>query len=180
MQISTTTQEHVVLVNEQDDVLGSMEKLEAHRKGALHRAFSVFLFDAGGRLLMQQRAANKYHSALLWTNTCCSHPRPGESLETAAKRRLQEEMGMDAHVKHRFSFIYNATFENGLQEHELDHVFFGRANGLPAPDPDEVNAWRFVEMDVLRTEMERSPEQFTAWLHHCWPMLMVALLAERA
>ena len=98
----------------------------------------------------------------------------------AAKRRLKEEMGMDADIRHRFSFIYKAKFGNGLQEHELDHVYFGRANGSPAPDPDEVSAWRFVEMDALQTEMERSPEQFTAWLHHCWPMLMVALLAERA
>ncbi len=180
MEISTTTQERVVLVNEQDDVLGTMEKLEAHRKGLLHRAFSVFLFDDEGRLLLQQRAATKYHSALLWTNTCCSHPRPGESLETAAKRRLKEEMGIDAEIRHRFSFIYNATFDNGLQEHELDHVFFGRVNGPPSPDPDEVNAWRFVEMGELQKDMERTPEEYTAWLHHCWPMLMVALLAERA
>lgn len=180
MEISTATREYVVLVNEQDDDLGTMEKLEAHRKGALHRAFSVFLFDDEGRLLLQQRAASKYHSALLWTNTCCSHPRPGESLEAAAKRRLKEEMGMDADIRHRFSFIYKATFDNGLQEHELDHVYFGRVNSLPAPDPDEVCAWRFVGMDVLQKEMERSPEQFTAWLHHSWPMLMVALLAERA
>ncbi|HRH69838.1 MAG TPA: isopentenyl-diphosphate Delta-isomerase [Flavobacteriales bacterium] len=180
MESGITTQEHVVLVNEQDEVLGTMEKLEAHRTGALHRAFSVFLFDDEGRLLLQQRAASKYHSALLWTNTCCSHPRLDESLEMAAKRRLAEEMGMDADLEHRFSFIYNATFENGLQEHELDHVFFGRASGPPQPDPSEVNAWRFVGIDVLRTEMERSPAQFTAWLHHCWPMLMAALVAERA
>lgn len=180
MERSTTTEEYVMLVNEQDEVLGTMEKLEAHHKGALHRAFSVFLFDDEGRLLMQQRAANKYHSALLWTNTCCSHPRPGESLEAAAKRRLQEEMGIDADVEHRFSFIYNATFENGLQEHELDHVFFGRAKATPAPDPDEVNAWRFVEMGELQKEMERTPDEYTAWLHHCWPMLMGALQAIKA
>jgi len=180
MEASTTTQEHVVLVNEQDDVLGTMEKLEAHRQGALHRAFSVFLFDDQGRLLMQQRAATKYHSALLWTNTCCSHPRPGESLEAGAKRRLVEEMGMDADVRHRFRFIYNARFENGLQEHELDHVFFGHAIGTPSPDPDEVCDWRFVEMAALQLEMERHPEQFTAWLHHCWPLLLDALRAERA
>ena len=180
MEISKTAQEHVVLVNEQDEVLGTMEKLEAHRKGALHRAFSVFLFDDEGRLLMQQRAANKYHSALLWTNTCCSHPRPGESLEAAAQRRLREEMGMDTVIHHRFSFTYNATFDNGLQEHELDHVFFGRANGKPVPDPEEVNAWRFVEMADLQMELERSPERFTAWLHHCWPLLLETLRAERA
>lgn len=180
MEISTTTQEHVVLVNEQDDVLGTMEKLEVHRKGALHRAFSIFLFDDEGRLLMQQRAASKYHSALLWTNTCCSHPRPEEPLEMAAKRRLQEEMGIGTDLQHRFSFIYKAAFGNGLQEHELDHVFFGRTNDIPSPDLDEVQAWRFVEMAALKLEMERAPEQFTAWLHHCWPMLMEALRTERA
>lgn len=180
METSTDLQEYVILVNERDEALGTMEKLEAHRKGALHRAFSIFLFDGEGRLLMQQRAANKYHSALLWTNTCCSHPRSGESLEMAAKRRLEEEMGIDADVRHRFSFIYKATFGNGLQEHELDHVFLGRTNHTPAPDPDEVYDWRFVEMAALQLEMERSPEQFTAWLHHCWPMLMEALRTERA
>lgn len=180
MKIGLDTQEFVVLVNEQDDEVGTMEKLEAHRRGALHRAFSVFLFDDEGRLLMQQRAANKYHSALLWTNTCCSHPRHGESLEAAAKRRLKEEMGIDTDVKRRFSFIYNAAFENGLQEHELDHVLFGRINATPTPDPSEVKAWRFMDMSELQLEMERHPGRFTAWLHHCWPMLMDALRAERS
>lgn len=180
METSTAIQEYVILVNERDEALGTMEKLEAHHKGELHRAFSIFLFDGEGRLLMQQRAANKYHSALLWTNTCCSHPRPGEPLEMAAQRRLQEEMGIGTDLHHRFSFIYKAAFGNGLQEHELDHVFFGRTNDTPAPDPHEVYDWRFVEMAALQVEMERAPEQFTAWLHHCWPMLVEALRIERA
>ncbi|MBX2971758.1 MAG: isopentenyl-diphosphate Delta-isomerase [Flavobacteriales bacterium] len=163
--------EHVILVNEQDDVLGAMEKHEAHRRGVLHRAFSIFLFDAEGRVLLQQRAADKYHSASLWTNTCCSHPRPGEDTAAAATRRLKEEMGMDARLEHRFTFTYRADVGHALTEHELDHVFFGPARGTPTPDPTEVQDWRYVEVEALSAEIAAHPERFTAWLRICWPLV---------
>lgn len=166
------TEEQVVLVNERDEELGTMGKLEAHQKGALHRAFSVFLFDREGRLLLQRRAHGKYHSAGLWTNTCCSHPRLGESLEAAAQRRLREEMGIEGRLAHRFSFIYKAGFDNGLQEHELDHVFFGRHDGEPHPDPEEVAEWKRVPVQELDAEMKAHPERFTVWLRDCWPRIL--------
>ena len=174
------THEEVVLVNERDEAIGTMEKQEAHRKGLLHRAFSIFLFDAEGRLLLQQRAAEKYHSASLWTNTCCSHPRPGEELALAAARRLHEEMGQTAVLEPRFTFTYRAEVGNGLIEHELDHVFFGRATTDPVPDPAEVQAWRYVDMDELRLEMETYPERFTTWLRICLPLVSEQLFTERA
>lgn len=160
--------EHVTLVNELDQELGTMEKLEAHRHGVLHRAFSVFLWDSEGCLLLQRRALDKYHSAGLWTNTCCSHPRPGEALEVAALRRLQEEMGVACPIEHRFSFVYRAAFTNGLTEHELDHVFFGRFDGTPQPDRTEVMDWRYVDIAALDVELSTHPERFTVWLRECW------------
>jgi isopentenyl-diphosphate Delta-isomerase len=166
------TEEQVVLVNERDEELGTMGKLEAHQKGALHRAFSVFLFDREGRLLLQRRASGKYHSAGLWTNTCCSHPRQGETLEAAAQRRLREEMGIEGHLEHRFSFIYKAGFDNGLHEHELDHVFFGRSDATPSPDPEEVAEWKRVPVQELDAEMKAHPERFTVWLRDCWPRIL--------
>lgn len=172
--------ENVILVNEQDEMLGTMEKYEAHRRGLLHRAFSIFLFDAEGRLLLQQRAATKYHSASLWTNTCCSHPRPGETIDQAAMRRLREEMGLSAELEQRFTFTYKAEMGNGLIEHELDHVFFGRTNATPRPDPAEVHDWRYVQVDELGSELETHPERYTAWLHICWPRVCDQLLKKRA
>jgi isopentenyl-diphosphate delta-isomerase len=171
--------EKLVLVNERDEELGTMGKLEAHKSGALHRAFSIFLFDGEGRLLLQQRAPGKYHSAGLWTNTCCSHPRQGETLDAAAHRRLQEEMGIDASLEHRFSFIYRAHFENGLQEHEFDHVFFGRFDGVPDPDLDEVSAWRYVRVNELDDEIRMYPDRFTVWLRDCWPRIMQEIDRDR-
>jgi isopentenyl-diphosphate delta-isomerase len=168
MHAMNGTQEQVVLVNELDEELGTMGKLQAHEQGALHRAFSVFLFDQEGRLLLQKRAAGKYHSAGLWTNTCCSHPRPGEDLLIAAGRRLREEMGIETRLEHRFSFIYHGTFDNGLQEHELDHVFFGRWSGPVQPDPTEVGAWEYVETSRLSEELRRHPDRYTIWLRACW------------
>jgi isopentenyl-diphosphate Delta-isomerase len=165
-------EEQVVLVNEHDEELGTMGKLEAHKKGVLHRAFSIFLFDGEGRLLLQQRAQGKYHSAGLWTNTCCSHPRQGETLQSAAHRRLQEEMGIDVLLEHRFSFIYQAHFDNGLQEHELDHVFFGNFDGIPIPNPAEVSAWRYATVNELDDEIRTYPDRFTAWLRDCWPRIL--------
>ncbi|MEO8590693.1 MAG: isopentenyl-diphosphate Delta-isomerase [Flavobacteriales bacterium] len=173
-------EEQVVLVNEQDEVLGTMGKLEAHEKGVLHRAFSVFIFDQAGRLLLQRRASDKYHSAGLWTNTCCSHPRPGEELGTAGQRRLQEEMGIDCPLTARFHFIYRASFENGLHEFELDHVLFGQHDGPPDPDPREVQEWRYVDLDELSGELNRTPERFTAWLITCWPRVAALREMQRA
>ncbi len=172
-------EEQVVLVNERDEQIGTMGKLQAHLTGSLHRAFSVFLFDRKGRLLMQQRAAGKYHSAGLWTNTCCSHPRPGEALEAAARRRSQEEMGIATDLQHRFSFIYKASFENGLHEHELDHVFFGVTDREPVPDPEEVSAWRWMGVDDLNDELKKDPEQFTVWLRDCWPRIILEIERDR-
>ena len=168
-------EELVLLVNERDEPVGTMGKLRAHQEGALHRAFSVFLFDDAGRLLLQRRAAGKYHSPGLWTNTCCSHPRPDEAVADAARRRLMEEMGIDTAVEHRFSFLYRAGFENGLIEHELDHVFFGRWNGDARPNPDEVDEWTYIHLDELDAELTRHPERYTAWLRICWEQVREAL-----
>jgi len=155
--------EEVVLVNEQDEAVGTMEKLEAHQKGMLHRAISVFIFDRQGRLLLQQRAAHKYHSAGLWTNTCCSHPAPEETAADAAHRRLKEEMGLQTPLTFAFTFRYQATFDNGLTEHELDHVFIGYTDELPIPNPGEVAAYRWVDRAAIEHETRLYPERYTAW-----------------
>ncbi len=168
MSIKTAIEERVVLVNEHDEDLGTMGKLKAHQIGALHRAFSVFLFDEKGRLMVHQRADDKYHSPGLWTNTCCSHPRPDESVLDAAQRRLIEEMGIDTPLEQKFSFVYKAEFENGLTEHELDHVLFGFWSGGAKPDPREAQDWKYITLDELDADMERDPEKFTIWLRTCW------------
>lgn len=155
--------ERVVLVDPDDRPLGSAPKLEAHRSGVLHRAFSVFLFDDEGRLLLQQRAHTKYHGGGLWANTCCGHPRPDEPTEAAAARRLREEMGLGAVLTHAGSFLYRAEVEHGLTEHELDHVFVGRTDGDPQPDPAEVAGWRWLRPEELRGEIARDPARFTVW-----------------
>lgn len=171
-------EESVVLVDPDDNEVGTMAKLQAHVEGRLHRAFSVFLFDADGRLLMQRRATGKYHSAGLWTNTCCSHPRPGEPVLAAAKRRLQEEMGISAPLTAGFTFTYRAEFSNGLIEHELDHVLFGTWSGPVAPDPAEVSEWRYATLEELDADLRACPERYTAWLHVCWPRVREHLRAE--
>lgn len=154
----------VILVDENDNQTGTAGKMEAHLNGGrLHRAFSVIITDSRGRIMLQKRAATKYHSQGLWTNTCCSHPEPGESTEDAAHRRLKEEMGFDASLKEEFSFIYRATLDTGLTEHEYDHVFTGTFDGIPVCDPNEVEDWRFVEPEDLRRDMERRPEMFSEW-----------------
>jgi isopentenyl-diphosphate delta-isomerase len=156
-------QEEVVLVNEKDEELGTMEKLEAHQKGALHRAFSIFIFNSKNELLLQKRASSKYHSGGLWTNTCCSHPRPGEDLLTAANRRLQEEMGLSCELTHRFIFIYKAPFSNGLTEHELDHVYTGQTDNLPSINTNEVDEFRYISISELKKNIKDNPQSFTEW-----------------
>lgn len=153
----------VVLVDSGDRVVGTAGKLDAHRTGALHRAFSVFVFDAAGSLLLQQRARGKYHSGGLWTNTCCGHPRPGEATPAAAARRLREEMGITCAFRDAGWFLYRADVGGGLVEHELDHVFVGRSDQEPRPAPAEVAGWRRVAPGALRIELDRAPTRFTAW-----------------
>lgn len=164
----STMQGAVILVNEQDEVQGTMEKMRAHQEGVLHRAFSVFLFNERGELLLHQRAATKYHSPGAWTNTCCSHPIPGESTVDAAHRRLREELGMDCPLEHAFSFLYRADVGNGLTEHELDHVFLGRYDGPLSPEPDEIAAVRWISPEELSKELDQDPLRFTPWLAICW------------
>lgn len=156
-------EEFVVLVDQDDQKLGLMEKQQAHVAGLLHRAFSVFVFNSRGELMIQQRAASKYHSPTLWTNTCCSHPRDNETYEQAAHRRLEEEMGFDCELEYKFNFIYKAHLENDLIEHELDHVFIGTFDDEPKLNPDEVMAYRWVELDDLKKDMEKNPQNYTAW-----------------
>ncbi|WGH75896.1 isopentenyl-diphosphate Delta-isomerase [Tenacibaculum tangerinum] len=155
--------EHVILVDEQDNPIGVMEKLEAHEKALLHRAFSVFVFNDKNELMLQQRAAEKYHSPLLWTNTCCSHQRAGESNIEAGKRRLQEEMGFSCELEEVFSFIYKAPFDNGLTEHELDHVMVGRYNDEPMVNPEEVASYKWMPLEEVKNDIENHPESYTAW-----------------
>lgn len=142
-----------------------MEKMEAHLRGVLHRAVSVFVFDSAGRMLLQRRAAAKYHSGGLWSNSCCSHPRPGERTADAAIRRLQEELGFRCPLEHAFSFVYRADVGGGLIEHEFDHVFLGRFDGEPVPDPAEVEGWRWTDPAEVAAEMEAHPDRFTYWFH---------------
>lgn len=156
-------EDEVILVDEADRPVGTAPKMRAHREGALHRALSVFVFNSRGELLLQRRAAGKYHSAGLWTNTCCSHPRPGEETADAARRRLEEEMGLSTSLTPLFTFTYRSRFEDGLWEHEVDHVFLGRSDQDPAPDPAEVGEWRWVRPESLVREMERDPGHFTVW-----------------
>lgn len=159
---STKENEYVVLVNEQDEEIGVREKLQAHLDGALHRAFSVFVFNSRGDLLLQRRHPAKYHSGGLWSNTCCSHPRPGEFVGAAADRRLFEEMGFRCDLTHGFSFIYRSRLED-LYEHEYDHVFIGRYDGQPVPNAAEVSEWRWVDAATVRHEVAACPEQYTYW-----------------
>lgn len=155
--------EYVILVDEKDQEIGQMEKMEAHEKGLLHRAFSVFLFNDKNELLLQQRAWTKYHSGGLWTNTCCSHPRTGETILQASQRRLMEEMGVSAQMKPEFSFIYRAELNNNLTEHELDHVVIGSFSGAPKINPEEVEAWKYMAMSDIQKEIKEFPEKYTAW-----------------
>jgi isopentenyl-diphosphate delta-isomerase len=156
-------EEQVVLVDARDNELGTAPKLKAHVDGSLHRAISVFIFNSAGEMLLQQRSAGKYHSPGLWTNACCTHPRPGEKPHQAAIRRLREEMGIATELAYTFSFIYKVRLGNDLWEHELDHVFVGTLDEDPTPSAEEVAAWRWVAPAELREELARSPRSFTAW-----------------
>ncbi len=156
-------EENVILVDENDNQIGTMPKMEAHEKAVLHRAFSVFIMNDKGETMLQQRAADKYHSPLLWTNTCCSHQRVGESNIEAGKRRLQEEMGFVAELDELISFIYKAPFDNGLTEHEFDHVMIGNFDGVPNINPDEVAAWKWMKPEAVKADIKSFPELYTAW-----------------
>ncbi|MBA3682996.1 MAG: isopentenyl-diphosphate Delta-isomerase [Bacteroidetes bacterium] len=156
-------QEEVILVDELDIPIGKMEKIEAHQKGILHRAFSVFIFNSNGDLLLQQRALHKYHSAGLWTNTCCSHPRPNEDTLAAANRRLKEEMGITAKLEHKTQFIYKTVFDNNLTEHEFDHVFFGNNNQTPEINPVEVENYAWVSTEKIMADIAENPSKYTSW-----------------
>jgi len=155
--------EHVVLVDEHDNAIGTMEKLEAHQKGILHRAFSILLFNSKGELLLQKRSSLKYHSSGLWTNTCCSHPLPDEPTQQAARRKLKQEMGIDLQTEFAYKFIYKANLDKGLVEHELDHVFIGTFDGTPVINKEEVEDWKYVNVDELKRDMKKNASQYTAW-----------------
>ena len=156
-------EEQVILVNEKDEPIGLMGKMEAHEKGLLHRAFSVFVFNSKQEVLLQQRAACKYHSPNLWTNTCCSHPRAGETNQQAGERRLQEEMGLQVPLQEVFSFIYKAPFDNGLTEHEYDHVLIGYSDAQPQINPEEVASWQWLSLEAIKEDILQAPERYTAW-----------------
>ncbi|MFN4082402.1 MAG: isopentenyl-diphosphate Delta-isomerase [Bacteroidia bacterium] len=155
--------EQVILVDEHDNELGVMEKMEAHQKGLLHRAFSVFIFNKNNQLLLQQRSLNKYHSAGLWTNTCCSHPRENETILQAANRRLKEEMGIECQLSIKHKFIYCTPFENGLTEHELDYIVTGISSVEPKLNTNEVSNYKWVGLDYLLEDVNNNPNNYTSW-----------------
>ena len=156
-------EEQVILVNEKDEPIGLMNKMEAHEKAILHRAFSVFILNDNNEVMLQQRAQHKYHSPLLWTNTCCSHQRAGETNIQAGKRRLFEEMGFEVELKELFHFIYKAPFDNGLTEHELDHVMIGYSNVEPVINPEEVASWKWMKIEAIKDDMIQNPAEYTVW-----------------
>lgn len=164
--------EEVILIDNNDQPIGTMAKLEAHIQGRLHRAFSVFIFNSKGELLLQQRALQKYHSGGKWTNTCCSHPRYGEDTASAANRRLKEEMGMACELEHVFSFTYKAEVEPGLTENEFDHVFFGTSDDLPFINTEEVVASKYINMEELEADLALHPEKYTEWLKIAFKLVL--------
>ncbi len=162
---------NVILVDQHDNPVGNHEKLDAHSKGLLHRAFSIFIFNRNGEMLLQQRELSKYHSGGLWSNACCSHPQPGETTEFAALRRLKEEMGFETAIEKIFDFVYRAEFGNGLIEHEFDHVFVGEYNGEINLNREEVMNYCYTEIPDIRLTLEQKPQQFTAWFHLAFPKI---------
>lgn len=176
----TTRPERVVLVDHNDISIGTAPKLDAHVDALLHRAFSVFVFNRSGEVLLQRRAEAKYHSAGLWSNTCCSHPFPDESTMAAALRRLREEMGFECRLRSAFSFVYRADVGNGLVEHEYDHVFIGHSEMTPLPDPAEVAEWKWMSPEQLSTELRLHPGRYTYWLRVAWEELLTRGLVPAA
>lgn len=157
--------EQIILVDEKDNQIGQIEKFKAHQEGRLHRAFSIFIFDKDNKLLLQKRSKIKYHSPGLWSNTCCSHPNPGETVLQAAHRRLPQEMGFDCELNVLFHFIYKTQFKKiDLFEHELDHVIIGHFNGKIFPDPDEVETYKWIDIHDLLDKIEKNPDNYTYWL----------------
>jgi len=166
----------VILVDGNDNEVGFMDKLEAHKKGLLHRAFSIFVFNSNHELLLQKRSIHKYHSGGLWTNSCCSHPKPGESLVNAASRRLQEELELQCPLNYAFSFKYMVHFNNGLTEHELDHVFIGQTDDLPKINKTEIAEWKYAKCEDIQNDMEANPESYTEWFKICFQKLQGHLM----
>jgi isopentenyl-diphosphate Delta-isomerase len=164
--------ERVILVDLNDNVLGTMDKMEAHVQGKLHRAFSVFIFNTDGELLLQQRALDKYHSGGKWTNTCCSHPRLGELNEAAAQRRLMEEMGMSCELTYAFNFTYRAAFEDGIEEYEFDHVYYGISDEIPDINTLEVADFRYADVSDLKNDITANPNHYTEWFKICYDKVL--------
>src|SRR3989338_10249128 len=160
--------QQVILVNESDQQIGIEEKLKAHQLGLLHRAFSIFIFNKKKELLLQQRERTKYHSPLLWTNTCCSHPMPGESTAQAAHRRLHEELGFDCNLKESFTFLYKTEFDNGLIEHEFDHVFIGYYDQQIVPNKQEIESVKWISLENLKDDIQKNQEKYSYWLRQCF------------
>jgi isopentenyl-diphosphate delta-isomerase len=155
--------ENVLLVDEQDHVIGTMEKIEAHRRGILHRAFSILIFNSKGELLLQKRSKNKYHSGGLWSNACCSHPLPHETMPDATRKRLKHEMGIELQPEFAYKFVYKTMLDKDLLEHEYDHVFTGVFDGSPSVNRDEVEDWKFINIQLLRNDLKQHPEDYTVW-----------------
>jgi len=155
--------DHVILVDEQDNETGTMEKMEAHQKGLLHRAFSIVIFNSKGEMLLQQRAVEKYHSGGLWTNACCSHPGPGEAIEDAGKRKLLQEMGFACDLNFSHKFIYKVEFDNQLTEYEWDYVLVGYYDGAPSVNPGEAQSWKYQSLESIRKDAEQNPDAYTCW-----------------
>jgi isopentenyl-diphosphate Delta-isomerase len=166
--IQNMEDKRIILVDELDNVLGYEEKLKAHEDGALHRAFSIFVVNSKGEIMLQRRALDKYHSGGLWTNTCCSHPLEGEIMETTIHKRMEIEMGFDCPMAPLFTFIYKAEFGNGLIEHELDHVYLGKYEGEPNPSPAEACDWKWMDIYEVKKDMQRNPHMYTYWFKHCY------------
>ena len=166
-------EEKVILVDKNDQKIGLMNKQEAHIKGSLHRAFSIFIFNSKNELLLQQRAYSKYHSGGLWTNTCCSHPRDNETVYEAAKRRLKEEMGMTSHLEKKFDFIYKSKMINNLFEHEFDHVLFGFSDKKPKINITEVESFRYSSLEDISIDMSSNPDLYTEWFKICFNEVVI-------
>jgi isopentenyl-diphosphate Delta-isomerase len=168
----------VILVDENDHLLGTMEKIEAHQKGILHRAFSVFIFNVKGEMLLQQRTNDKYHGGGLWSNACCSHPAPGEEITEAAEKRLKEEMGFTTELTHLFDLTYRAEFKNGLIEHEYDHVYSGVYDGEIVADDKEVKDHCFRKIENIREDIKSHPEKYTIWFTLAFERVIESLRSD--